>query len=93
MKHAPAPWTIDTHKVSNSNGQKDYVIIRILDAEGRLVTEMTDLSRTEQNMANAKLIAQAPLLLERLRLYAVASDENVSLAEARANADLIGRAE
>lgn len=62
MKHALAPWRIDAHKVSNNNGQKDYTIIRILDAEGRLVTEMTDLSRTEQNMANAELIAQAPRL-------------------------------
>lgn len=66
IKHAPSPWIIDTHKVSNSNGQKDYVIIRILDAEGRLVTEMTDLSRTEQNMANAKVIAEAPKALDVL---------------------------
>jgi len=66
-KHSPAPWGQEATMSS------DYTFIRrISDDEGRVIANVRYAQGAEQeeNLANARLIAAAPELLEALRKVA-----------------------
>lgn len=68
MKHTPGPWEASQWRVCHSVGGDIGVICD---------TANNAKTRTEENMANAKLIAAAPELLEALEeLYAVVRGES-----------------
>lgn len=65
MKHTPGPWTLGTHNLSPST----YAILKVR-GSGRIVCIATPgklTSHGREGEANARLIAQAPSMLEALR--------------------------
>lgn len=64
VPHTPGPWTVE--QISDSGGGTRLQIEAAAASTGRVCV----LSRLDEGMANARLIAAAPALLEALRPFA-----------------------
>ena len=88
LKHTPGPWTVDysgngIDKAPAIYGKNGGLVVSVLGLKVHNSSENLDTKFSEETMANAKLIASAPDLLEACKL--LQKHANYILPEASAS--------